>query len=167
LATQAIKDLLLEAGPFARLSAMEQRTRLVMYYQPWFLGDFKIDTVNNIRSVQRLTTHAKLMGLAVGVVLQAILEEASGRSPAPAVEPVTRGLEIRQGDLVSVGRPTNTDTDVEVGPVSISQVGLRGSADTYVSDHPDEGQGDPAEPVAAAAPPPAPSRPRSRSNRVK
>ena len=99
MATQAIKDLLLEAGPFARLSAMEQRTRLVMYYQPWFLGDFKIDTVNNIRSVQRLTTHAKLMGLAVGVVLQAILEEASGRylsidtqehrSPAPAVEPVT------------------------------------------------------------------------------
>ena len=101
-----------------------------MYYQPWFLGDFKIDTVNNIRSVQRLTTHAKLMGVSVGVVLQAILEEASGRSPAPAVEPVS-----------ALGTDTHASAhgllDVEVGPVSISPVlpvpealavGLRGSA---------------------------------------
>ena len=92
MATQEIKDLLLEAGPFARLSATEQRTRLVTYYQSWFLSDYRIDTVNNIRATQRLTTHAKLMAMPVGVILQAILEEASGRSPAPTVELSSRGL---------------------------------------------------------------------------
>ena len=86
MATQEIKDLLLEAGPFARLGATEQRTRLVTYYQSWFLSDYRIDTVNNIRASQRLTTHAKLMALPVGVVLQAILLEASG------IEPSSRGL---------------------------------------------------------------------------
>ena len=86
MATQEIKDLLLDAGPFARLSATEQRTKLVIYYQSWFLSDYRIDTVNNIRASQRLTTHAKAMGSAVGVVLQAILLEASG------IEPSSRGL---------------------------------------------------------------------------
>ena len=86
MATQEIKDLLLEAGPFARLSATEQRTKLVIYYQSWFLSDYRIDTVNNIRASQRLTTHAKAMGSAVGVVLQAILLEASG------IEPRAHGL---------------------------------------------------------------------------
>lgn len=42
--------------------------------------------MNNIRASQRLTTHAKLMALPVGVVLQAILLEASG------IEPSSRGL---------------------------------------------------------------------------
>ena len=81
MATQEIKDLLLEAGPFARLSASEQRTRLVKIYEPWFTPGWKPDTVNNIRCTQRLITHSKSMAMSVGVVLQAILEEASGRSP--------------------------------------------------------------------------------------
>ena len=99
MATQEIKDLLLEAGPFARLSATEQRNRLVRYYQPWFTPGWKPDTVNNIRCTQRLVTHAKLMGTPVGVVLQAILLEASG------IEPSLRGLEIRRGDLSDTNTP--------------------------------------------------------------
>jgi hypothetical protein len=109
MATQEIKELLLEAGPFARLSATEQRTRLVTYYQSWFRSDFKIDTVNNIRASQRITSHARSMALPVGVVLQAILLEASG------IEPSSRGLLgvpadaapeccIPDSDLVSSGQ---------------------------------------------------------------
>ena len=86
MATQEIKDLLLEAGPFARLSATEQRTRLVRYYEPWFTPGWKPDTVNNIRCTQRLVTHARSMATSVGVVLQAILLEASG------IEPRAHGL---------------------------------------------------------------------------
>src|SRR5512135_1764461 len=48
LATPEIKELLLEAGPFARLSAMEQRTKLVKYFTSWFSPDFKVDTINNM-----------------------------------------------------------------------------------------------------------------------
>jgi hypothetical protein len=95
MATQEIKDLLLEAGPFARLSATEQRTRLVRYYEPWFTPGWKPDTVNNIRCTQRLVTHARSMAVSVGVVLQAILLEASG------IEPSSRGLlgvEVDQAD---------------------------------------------------------------------
>ena len=116
MATQEIKDLLLEAGPFARLGATEQRTRLVTYYQSWFLSDYRIDTVNNIRASQRLTTHAKLMALPVGVVLQAILLEASG------IEPSSHGLlDVEPSPIVGsqedrIQRDQQRPGDNPVGP---------------------------------------------------
>ena len=143
MATQEIKDLLLEAGPFARLSASEQRTKLVIYYQSWFLSDYRIDTVNNIRASQRLTTHAKAMGSAVGVVLQAILLEASG------IEPGARGLlgvEVDQAD-------TSQEETVQ------STSGVDHQDDILVS--PTLG------PDPAVTSEPAPSRSRTRPNKVK
>jgi hypothetical protein len=168
MATQEIKDLLLEAGPFARLGATEQRTRLVTYYQSWFLSDYRIDTVNNIRATQRLTTHAKLMAMPVGVILQAILEEASGRSPAPTVELSLRGLLDVEP---SPGRPG----DNPVGPAVHHD---EDQVDTVDLIEAVPAEAVPAEAVPAEAPPagdvpgpcspvPAPGRGKSRSNRVK
>ena len=152
MATQAIKDLLLEAGPFARLSAMEQRTRLVIYYQSWFLSDYRIDTVNNIRATQRLTTHSKVMGSAVGVVLQAILLEASG------IEPGSRGLldvEVDQADTSQEEAVQSTTPQVDLRATS----GVDHQDDILVS--PTLG----SDPAVTSEP--APGAPKSRSKRAK
>ena len=163
MATQEIKDLLLEAGPFARLSASEQRTRLVRYYEPWFTPGWKPDTVNNIRCTQRLVTHSKLMAMSVGVVLQAILEEASGRSPAPTVEQGSRGLlDVEPDDIDRdpTGSPVG-DYGPEPDPDEISQPEPTADAPQCILSS-GSGSGD-----AHTVHPNTPSRSRSRSNRVK
>jgi hypothetical protein len=123
LATPEIVDLLMSSGGFARLSASEQRFRLVRYFQPWFSPGWKPDTVNNIRATQRLVTHAKTMNSPVGTILLVRREEASGlglsnySAGRPAdVEPSTRGLldvEVNQADLVPALTPETTATGCE------------------------------------------------------
>jgi hypothetical protein len=154
MATQEIKDLLLEAGPFARLSATEQRTRLVKYYEPWFTVGWKPDTVNNIRCTQRLVTHAKLMALPVGVVLQAILLEASG------IEPGSRGL---------LGVPADTAPGCCVPDSDLISPGQQ--AEDQGNDLPWSGDllEDPerAQEPVIDSPSPTPSGPKRRPNRAK
>ena len=79
MATADCVTLLLSAKEFAGLSAMDQRSRLVTYYSDWFKAGAVVNAVDNIRATQRLGTHAKVMNLSVGAVLQAILSEASGQ----------------------------------------------------------------------------------------
>ena len=116
MATPEIVDLLLSSGDFARLSTTEQRNRLVTYYQPWFLGEFKIDTVNNIRATQRLTTHAKALNAPVGVVLLVILEEAS-RPTARAPQHGLLDVEAGHADTRSDEESQGNDMTLYVGLV--------------------------------------------------
>ena len=145
MASEECVKLLLSAGDFARLSATEQRTKLVIYYQSWFLSDYRIDTVNNIRASQRLTTHAKLMAAPVGIVLQAILLEASG------IEPRAHGLlgvEVDQADT--------SQEDDEAVP---------GTSQGLPPEPPSEYHE--SEQVTAVTPTPASDRPQRRAGRVK
>lgn len=157
MATQEIKDLLLEAGPFARLSAMEQRSRLVRYYQPWFAPGWKPDTVNNIRATQRLVTHAKAMAAPVGTVLMAILEEASGLG---ATQLSSRGLMDVEADT---GQDEDTPADS-----TLMEVHLTECVPERVQElTPESAQEPTPEAMTDIHPLHAPTRPKSRSNRVK
>jgi hypothetical protein len=146
MASEDCVKLLLSAGEFARLSATAQRTKLVIYYQPWFSPGWKPDTVNNIRANQRLITHAKAMAAPVGTVLMAILEEASGLD---ATQQGSRGLLD-----VEVDQATYFEAEpAETIPAVTDMVSAVGDATP--------------EPMADTPTLPAPSGPRSRSKRAK
>ncbi len=149
VATPRVLELLMSAGGFARSSTSDQRNRLVEYYRDWFSSDYKIHTIDNIRATQRLTSHSKAMSLPVGVVLQAILLEASG---AEALHPTgTRGL-----------------LDVEVATPVCSIDEDQGDADILIEDIPAEDTSVDDTSVAPPAetttqPPPALLKPKSRT----
>ena len=113
MATPRVLELLMSAGDFARTSATDQRNRLVTYYQDWFTSNYKINCIDNIRATQRLTTHSRAMGLAVGVVLMALLEEASGLS---AAQLSSRGLLN-----VEVGPATHQEEEPTEGTAQMEQ----------------------------------------------
>ena len=145
MATPRVLELLMSAGDFARTSATDQRNRLVTYYQDWFTSNYKINCIDNIRATQRLTTHSRAMGLAVGVVLMALLEEASGLS---AAQLSSRGLLN-----VEVGPATHLEEE----PTEIISV-----EDVHM-DTPEPAQESPPEPMTTTTPPPAQWRRPSRS----
>ena len=145
MATPRVLELLMSAGDFARTSATDQRNRLVTYYQDWFTSNYKINCIDNIRATQRLTTHSRAMGLAVGVVLMALLEEASGLSVAQLS---SRGLLN-----VEVGPATHQEEEpTEIIPVEDVHMGT-----------PEPAQESPPEPMTTTTPPPAQWRRPSRS----
>jgi len=155
LATQEIKDLLLEAGPFARLSAMEQQFRLVRYYQPWFAPGWKPDTINNIRATQRLVTHAKAMNTPVGTVLMVILEEASGLSATQPVSAVSTDTHVSGRGLLDVEADQATyfeEEPAETVPAVTDMVVTVGDATP--------------EPMADTPTPPAQGGPKTRSSGI-
>ena len=154
MATQEIKDLLLEAGPFARLSATEQRFRLVRYYQPWFSTGWRPDTINNIRATQRLVTHAKALAAPVGTILLVILEEAAAPECSTSAELGTTQQGSRGLMNVEAGPATYFEEEpAETVPVETDMVVTVGDTTP--------------EPMADTPTPPAQGGPKTRSKRAK
>ena len=155
MATPEIVELLMSSGAFARLSTTAQRDRMVRYYEPWFTGDYKIHTIDNIRATQRLSVHAKAMSLPVGVVLQAILLEASGAQGYP---PGRGLLDVESGPATYPDKVQANDIDlVEEPPYPTESAQLDMTPPT--GDTTDPAQ----EPTPEPEPVPTPSRPKTRS----
>ena len=86
MASEAVISLLLDAKDFKRLSVAAQRARLVKHYSEWFSESFELDTVDNIRTSQRLQVYATRVGQSVGAVLKSLLESAQDHASLDGAE---------------------------------------------------------------------------------
>jgi hypothetical protein len=157
LATDRTKALLLEHEQFAQLDVDEQRRRIAEYIADWYDPDCKLNTVDNVRFSQRLRSHAVKACIGPGPALEIILPQARRHYETGVFEREAsriREEDRRQPEDIPVGA-SFTDTRVsEAVPVTASDTAV---VSTIVDEMvPTE-----------TLPSPAPSRPRSRSNRVK